>query len=304
MYFLSEEEKRLVLRRLLPQARETNVAPELRGWNWHQPPLSPVYETKLGIFEIAGKYCPSARDVYLRRVQGLKARPNRLMVEGGLLHRVVADMVIAVKRAIYLEGVDCLGTLEGLGPPDVDESELGGLSGEQTADLMAKVKIIWQFERHRIIARVQEALARQPAIGPDALVALALPVTVEQKLDGSFLGLSSHLSADAFAFAEPMIVDIKFGPRQPFHRLSTTGYALVMESIYEYPISLGCVVYPQFKDGHLVMDRDFHNIDDELRQWFIDERDDRMRMVEEELDPGLAQECYEECPYWQACHPE
>ncbi|MEW6425294.1 MAG: CRISPR-associated protein Cas4 [Bacillota bacterium] len=40
MYFLTEEEKKHLLRGLLPRARETGVAEELRGWNWPQPPLA------------------------------------------------------------------------------------------------------------------------------------------------------------------------------------------------------------------------------------------------------------------------
>ncbi|RLC95739.1 MAG: type I-A CRISPR-associated protein Cas4/Csa1, partial [Chloroflexi bacterium] len=44
MYFLSEQEKRLLLRRLLPQARDRGIAEELRGWNWDKPPLSPIYD--------------------------------------------------------------------------------------------------------------------------------------------------------------------------------------------------------------------------------------------------------------------
>jgi len=38
-----------------------------------------------------------------------------------------------------------------------------------------------------------------------------------------------------------------------------------------------------------------HIIDDELRQWFIEERDEKMRMIYEEIDPGLG-ECYNYCP--------
>ena len=41
----------------------------------------------------------------------------------------------------------------------------------------------------------------------DSRVALTLSVVLEQKLDGSFMGLSSFLSADAFTFSEPMILD-------------------------------------------------------------------------------------------------
>ncbi|MBI4332396.1 MAG: type I-A CRISPR-associated protein Cas4/Csa1 [Chloroflexi bacterium] len=303
MYFLSEDEKRLLLRRLLPQAREKGVAAELRGWNWDKPPLSPIYSVKLGIFEIAGKYCPTSRDVYLRRVVGLKPRPTLAMAQGSFFHRLLGDLLVEAKRTIYNSGTACLGALKGIAPPVAPAPGMDGIAPEALGSLKQRAAVLWDFEHRRIITRVQEILARQPYVGVDSLVALALPVTVEQRLDGGFLGLSSHLSADAFVFSEPMMVDIKFGKPEKFHRLATTGYALVMESLYEYPVNVGCVVYVSFKGDTVLVERDFHLVDDELRQWFIEERDERMRMVAEEIDPGLAQGCLEACPCWKECYP-
>lgn len=299
MYFLSDEERRYVLRRLVPQARAHPVHPELRGWNWDRPPLAPIYDVRLGVYEIAGQYCDSGRDVYWRRVGKVQAPPNPAMVEGQVLHAVIAELVLNAKRTIYVHGTECIAALMALEVPELPE----WVPEEVRAELREKVALLWAFEHRRVVVRVQDVLARQPHIGPDGLAALALPVVVEQKLDGRFLGLSSHLSVDAFAFSEPMIVDIKFGERRDFHRLTTTGYALVVESLYEYPIDLGCIVYPTFRGGRVYIERDFHLIDDELRQWFIEARDERMRLVAEEIDPGLARECYETCPYWSTCHP-
>lgn len=98
MYFLNDEEKRLLLRRLLPQSRERDIAPELRGWNWDKPPLSPVYDVKLGVYEIANNYCPTNWDLYLRRALSVKTMPNRAMIEGGLLHSLLCKIIIATKR--------------------------------------------------------------------------------------------------------------------------------------------------------------------------------------------------------------
>jgi len=308
MYFLNEEEKRLLLRRILPQARQRDIAPELRGWNWDKPPLSPIYDTiKLGVAEIANNYCPSNRDLYLNRVMGIKTPANRPMLEGGLLHDMLCRMIIAIKRVIYVHGVSCLKQLDALDRSDflnVLDRANGVLSSEDIGVIKAKMEVLWEYEHHSIYNRMQNVLAVQPHIGPDALVALALPVTVEQKLNGSFLGLSAHLSVDAFVFSEPMVVDIKFGKKEKFHKLSVTGYALVMESLYEYPVNAGCIVYPSFTGDRLTIDRDFCFIDDELRQWFVEERDERMRMVHEEIDPGLAQQCPEICSLWQECHPK
>lgn len=306
MYFLSDEERRYVIRKLLPEARRQGVAEELRGWNWHQAPLSPPYRAKLGVFEIAGQYCANGRDVYARHVLHKRGEATPSMVEGRVLHDVVASVILEAKRLMYREGRSCVGLLDTLAFPDFAEQnnstgspvlrdELNTLPG-----LKEKAESLWHFERRRIVTRVEEVLARQPHIGVDALVTLALPVVVEQKLNGTFLGLSSHLAADALGWAEPLMVDLKFGEPREFHRLATTGYALVMESLYEYPISLGCIVYPCYREGRWTVEREFHIINDELRQWFIESRDERMRLVEEEIDPGT-EGCQEHCPFWKIC---
>ena len=304
MYFLTDDERKFILRRLLPQARQDEVHTDLRGWNWDSPPLTPIYDSPLALYEIAGRYCASRRDVFLRRVLGRTAPPNQAMVEGSILHRLVAEMILAAKRLIYTHGA---GSLDHLGQLQEFDLSLEGercLSPEQCQALETRMRTLREFEYYRIAARVQDVLARQPHIGADALAALALPVTVEQRLDGRFLGLSSHLSADAFSLSEPMMVDIKFDRKRDFHRLTTTGYAMVMESIYEYPVNIGCIVYAWFdKAQHLRIERDFHRIDDELRQWFIEERDELMRLVDEEIDPGMVDDCYHTCPYHDVCYP-
>lgn len=304
MYFLTEEERKQVVKGFLPKSREMGVAEELRGWNWHQPPLASIYDLHLGVYEIAGKYCESGRDVYLRKIDGIKAQPNKDMIRGSVFHDALANILVKAKRLIYSHGVaNYQAILKGLQEPaDLDLTQWKNLlSRDEIKELRHKVAIISDFESARIGARIQEILIKQPYIGEDSLVALAVPVVVEQKLNGSFLGLSANLSADAFTFSEPMVLDLKFGAKKNFHRLATTGYALVMEAIYEFPINLGCIVYAEFKGDRLVITKDIHIIDDELRQWFIEERDEKMRMIYEEIDPGLANKCPENCPNLVVC---
>ena len=303
MFFFSEEERRLILRRLLPQARKQGVAEELRGWRWDQPPLSPIYDVSLAVYEVASQYCPTGRDVYLRRIQKVRVPPSPPMLEGSFLHGLVTGLITAAKRLIYQHGADCLPHLRALSREPFLTFDRRDLPPEGVEDLLHKAAILWEYEHPRIVARVQDALTRQPYIGADALAALALPVTVEHRLNGAFLGLSPYLSVDACNLAETMVLDLKFGPRQKFHRLSTTGYALVMESLYETPVNLGCIVYLTFKGDRLLVERDFHLLDDELRQWFVEERDQRQRMLFEELDPGLPPECPRGCPFLRVCHP-
>ncbi len=303
MYFASAEEQRWVHRGLLPEARRQPVAEELRGWNWDRPPLRPIYDRPLGVYEIAGKYCPSGRDVFLRRVEQVQAAPNAGMREGRALHRVVADVLTEAKRLVYVHGQTCVPFLERLVSPPREGGEDGDPRDDEPDLLSVKARQVRAFEVHRIVERVEGVLARQPYVQADALAMLALSVGVEVKLDGRFLGLSEHLAADAIAVPELTVLDLKFGPREPFHRLTTTGYALVLESLYERPVDVGCVVYARFVSGRVIVERDFHLIGDELRQMFIEERDEKTRLVAEELDPGLPSTCPRTCPYLRTCHP-
>ncbi len=304
MYFLTDEEKKQLLKGFLPRSRQMEIAEELRGWNWHQPPLAPVYDIKLALFEVANSYCKTNRDLYLRKIDRQNPGPNPAMIRGRVFHEVLVRVLVRAKRLIYEKGVgNYLGILRGINSP-LDLNFLSGyqsqLKEEDYVELHKKAAIVAAFENARVAARIQEILVKQPYIAEDSLAALAIPVVVEQKLDGSFFGLSTNLSADAFTFSEPMVLDLKFGQPKKFHHLATTGYALVMEAIHEFPINLGCLVYAEFKGDRLVVKKDIHIIDDELRQWFIEERDDKMRMLYEEIDPGLA-ECYDYCPYILHC---
>lgn len=304
MYFLTEEERKRLLKGLIPKSRQNEVNEDLRGWNWHRPPLEPLYEAKLALYEVASRYCPTGRDLFLRRVHKVKPPPNKPMVLGSLFHDALVTLMVRAKRLIYHKGVAGYQEIvQTLRQPDLSFAQRyrTSLTDEDYEDALRKCEIIWEFESARIVARIQEYLAKQPHIGEDSLVSLAIPVVVEQKLDGSFLGLSSNLSSDAFTFSEPMVLDLKFGEPRPFHRLTTTGYALVMEALHEYPINIGCLIYVEFRDNRLSILKDFHLIDDELRQWFIEERDEKMRIVAEEIDPGRADECYAACPYYATC---
>lgn len=307
MYFLSVEERKQLFGGLLPRARSEPVSEELRGWSWHQPPLQPIYDLKLSLFEVANRYCRTGRDLYLRRVLGVETAPNLPMIQGAIFHKTVAKVITTAKRLIYQVGIDDFPEARRrLSEPDYlsIESFRDSLSEEQIEEIKEKVRVLWEFESTRICSRAEELLASQPRLNEDSLVFHSIPVVVEQKLDGAFLGLSSHLSVDAFTFATPVIFDLKFDVKRDFHRLSPTGYALVMEAMYEFPVDIGCTVYACFKGKRILLERDFYLIDNELRQNFVEERDEKMRMVYEELDPGRPEECYATCPYIQSCRGE
>ena len=114
VYFASTDERRQIERGLLPHARSHPVADDLRGWSWHRPPLSPIYAEALGVHEVGSKYCPTGRDVFLRRVEHLRGAASDEMGRGKLYHELLASLITRAKKLIYMHGVGCVPLLDAL----------------------------------------------------------------------------------------------------------------------------------------------------------------------------------------------
>jgi CRISPR-associated protein Csa1 len=306
MYWPSENDRKRLIKGLLPESRAMRVEEHLRGWRWYEAPLKPPFDVTLANYEVVNRYCPTSRDLYLRRVQRVMVRPNEAMLQGVALHAVVARFIQTARRLLYVHGAARWGeALGGLREPHLEALIRMRLDAAEIPDgVITQATAIWAYMLAQLEARIQDTLATQPYVDDDGLVQAVLPFTVEQRLDGSLLGLSRRLSCDALRAVETVVLDLKFGERRDFHRLATTGYALVLEALHEYPVNMGCVVYARFTGQQLSLERDYHLIDEELRQWFVEARDERMRMVFDEIDPGLPHQCYRICPYLKVCHGE
>lgn len=293
MFLLDEDEVRYVTRGLAPQARREGVAEELRGWRWNEAPLAPLYDAALTLDEVAGQICPTGRDVYLRHV--LQVEPSACAARSpeAVARETVTAVVVAAKQQIYEHGPLAPQRIRLLPPR---------LPGGATEPGTPLATLLWQFERQRIAARAEALLARQPGMSADALAAAALPFTAGRYLDGRYLGLATHIPVDAVGFPEPVVFSLRYGERQPWHRLAPAGHALLLEGLHEAPVNLAGVVYLDVADGQIRVERDLFLIDDELRQNFIDIRDERARLVEGEIDPGLPDECPDSCPVLAYCH--
>lgn len=292
MFWPSDEERRRLARGLLPAARSMDVVDELRGWSWGRPPLDPVYPTRLGVSEVANHYCETGRDLYLRRVERIQVPPSPAMAAGGMLHGVARTFVTQAKRRVYTAS----------SPADVPAA-LRGLAHAVAVPPAPDAVLLAEVLEDQIVAESQRLLTAQPRLELDALAARLLPISVALQLDGSFLGLSKHLSAEAVSWEHRAVITLRFGRQFEFHRLSTTGYALVLEALYELPFNLGCVLYVDLDPpaGRVHLDVDWHLIDNELRDWFVQTRDERARLVFDARDPGLPQACDLYCPFLATC---
>ncbi len=314
MYQLPEDVRRRLLRRYRRRSREVIVDDRFRGWAWEIPPVDPPYDYLLTLSELASRYCTSMRDIYLKYVEKKRRPTNTKMIEGGLYHSVIASVIHNAKREMYNlvrpSGNELRRELTEIRDEVIGDmlrnarrpemTDRGGIWDEDR--IRRNMEWLWDYEMNNIVAAVDRVTSIQPYIGTDALVHAAIPVVVEQKLDGRNIGLSGQLSADAFGM-EGVVLDMKTGEQRPFHRFATTGYAMVIESIYEYPVDVGCIVYCWFRRPlPPTVEYDVHNIDEPLRQDFLELRDSALRLIYEQRDPGLPEACYTDCPYWYECH--
>jgi CRISPR-associated protein Csa1 len=283
MFMPTAEEKKRLLRGTIPRARKLGVDDSLRGWSWSSPPLLSPYEAPLGLSEVANAYCETGRDVYARRVLGETPEPSEKMLLGGALHETFRSWTVHAKKALYHHGAEdpeqAMRDIRDFPEPDLPEA-----------------RALVSYEADAIEFRLREALGQFPRIKTDALVAQVLPVTLGAMLDGAFLGLSRCLSTDLLNLGEPCILNVIFNDqKRTFHPLTLAGYALVLEAVHEFPVDVGVTVYANLEDDRLHIERDFTVIGDELRMEFIETRDEKQRMVADELDPGPCESCEEWC---------
>ncbi len=302
MYYFSEEERKSLSRGLVPRSRAIGVAEELRGWNWMEPPLEPSYDVRLAAYEVASRYCSSGRDIYLRRVMKVRAPATPSMVRGRVLHSVVSEILTEAKKFLYTYGHSACSSILGMADQVLEVADTDRqVLGDTYEDVLEEARMLRSYETIRIVSRIQDLVSRYPHISRDSLASLSIPVVVDQHLDGAMLGLSSHLRTDATTIGEPIVLDLKVGEKRDFHRLQTTAYALVTEALYDYPVNIGCIVYLNPSKGNLTVERDFHIITDEMRQWFVEERDAKAAIVGEGLDPGRATSCDAQCQFYKTC---
>lgn len=308
MYFLTEDDRKKLLYHWLPKSRAADVVEDLRGWNWYRPPLEPPFEGadrvwRLRMGEAAGKGCPTGRDVYVRRILQVEPEVSEQAVLAGFYREVVHQVVYRAKRGVYTYDTDwgrIMAEMTAAG--DEWESWVRRLPIGVRDKAATTGRRLWDFEAERIFVRLRETVSCHPHLSADAMVARALPVVTGQRIDGSYLGLSRHLKVDVGTWAEPMVVNVKFGVPRPEDKLAGAGYALAMEAALEVPVNLGCVVYASMDDQRIGIEREFYLIDDALRQMFVEARDERMYNLMYRRDPGQPQECPVSCGFINVCH--
>jgi len=313
LFFLDRLDLDRRFKLLRKELEAKGVSEELRGWSFDSPPVEPPSRSVLfSVSELAGRYCQSLRDIYLRRVLNVKPPPNIRTARGAVLHAVNRESLLTVKRLLFSKDVRSGSELvEALLPLTKDvvdmalaeaEGLLAGLSGDVKDQLRAEASAFFRFLAVQAAARVDQAAAKYPHADVDSIVSVAVPPVVERKVDGSLVGLSRELSVDIYTPFNA-IADLKTGEVREFHPYAATGYALAMEAEEGVPVDFGFVVYVRIEPPRMVPSfrLRYFVIGDELRREFLELRDEAYAVVSVGRDPGRPPRCPDYCPYYAVC---
>lgn len=308
MYYLDESEIRFLTHELLPRTRSSPVDERLRGWNWHRPPLKPYsYQLRLGVWEVAARICPSNRDVWLRRkVLRKPVITTPFIARGIIIHRVVSGLFKEAKKSIYIGAVKNLRERLLERARSIIEDEIANVG--KSADIKNMEKEIRDFAYRvaeytavSIEGKILETMAKYPFIDEEGLVNMALPFATELVIDGSFLGLSSSLRADASWMFGGLVYDVKTGYKMKWHKLQIAGYALAIESFYERPVDIGVIVYVNQGPSNIIVRKEFFQVSDDLRSRFLELRDELQMMLLKDEEPPLPSKCPRYCLLRKYC---
>ncbi|MEM4591986.1 MAG: type I-A CRISPR-associated protein Cas4/Csa1 [Sulfolobales archaeon] len=269
------------IRRLYEWARNDPVDAELRGWSWDRPPLKPRAYLGLGVSEVASKYCPTRRDVWLRRKIGARAEATEPLLAGRLIHDAVSLALKEVARALANNIPPATAYL-------MLQNKWRILSPDPE-----HAKTVEEAYKATLLINLGEAQYEQVINGSSQT-----PTMTEYKIDGTPIGLSQNLSVDILL--ENIIIDMKCAQPRDFHKLTLAGYALALEAHSETPHDYGILVYISNNNGLKTAIRPVY-ISNDLRRWFIEERDEIIDMLLEDREPPRDVKCPEACPLTAVC---
>jgi CRISPR-associated protein Csa1 len=185
VYYLNEVELKYLTLNLRPASRLNPVPEELRGWNWHLPPLKPYYDVKLPMYLICGNYCPSGRDVYFTIVEKVKGEEEFPLALGKSVHYALAEAIRQAKRLNF-----------DAKPPEFKDERID-----------RAVKLVWDYTITACKSAFLKARAEQPYASEEDVILTSMPFLVEHRLDGSLLGCSGIISVDCYDFLHNIVFD-------------------------------------------------------------------------------------------------
>ena len=284
-----------LLRRLHTRHAKEPIEEQLRGWNWDKPPIKPRAYYGLTMADVTSRYCPTRRDVWLRRVKGIKPRgDSRPLAIGRAIHAV-----FHAAHTLFLEAATRTS----------DPGEVYDYTIQHGRRRLRELGVdidsepwAWRLYR-RLALALAGTMAVYTAWHPGSRGYEQMMWITEQHVDGTPIGLSKNLRVDAYNGS--VLVEIKYGKPNTGHQLALAGYALALEANHETPVDYGLILYINgVPETHPSITIEPRYISNALRRLFLDQRDEVIDMIMSETEPPRPprQSCPETCPFYTICH--
>ncbi len=247
-------------------AEKYKVQAELRGWNWDRPPVKPNHYLGLGVSEVAYFSCCPEEAIKMKLG---KKEVNDSMLFGLMVHKVFMSVVNEI-NAMVLKGLRpwLISTIL------MKRSNAVVRSFTNDRSLQEKLSELYRALTILFVGDVaSEMMLNNPYTPKPIMIS-------EYVINGIPLGLSKRLRADAVS--EGMVLELKTGKIQKWHRIQLAGYAMALESQIEQPVDYGALLSINVDKLKLEVSGVF--IDEGLRSEFLEARNE---MGEEILRSGV-----------------
>jgi len=272
------------LRKLHLRRFQDPIDESLRGWNWDRPPVKPRAYLGLSVSEVA-TYCPTRRDVWLRRVAKVSPEGNEMLKLGSTLHDILHLTIEYVRKYVINEVSPWLAY------SDVVEAVMKSVNIPESLNE-------WAANLVKYVTLQLLAEASWSAVGNG--INPWLPWISEVKVDGSLLGLSKNLRIDALTGGN-VVIDFKLAKPCENHRVAIAAYATALEANLEIPVDYGVVIYINGVGKVPKVYVESIYVSSDLRKEFLDARDEVIDLILTEREPPKASSCSTACPFKNSC---
>lgn len=242
---------------------------EVRGWKYEA--VGPKYSARPSMADVCSP-CPTKRDVFLRRVLGVRA-DSGLLALGRAVHE-------AFLYPFRHRGEDVEFVIYGF------RRLLRGLSGVEGY----RGFLYGVFRKALTLAATSEEEQ--------------LPLSVEPRVPGAALGLSDCVRPDLLLGFMPVDVVLNVnGNGAERKEVAIAGYSLAIEAWTGHPVDAGVLISIPLSSDVRILWR-VVRASDPLRRRFIELRDEVARMLEYGEEPERPPSCHQACPYRGVCWSE
>ncbi|MEM2238540.1 MAG: type I-A CRISPR-associated protein Cas4/Csa1 [candidate division WOR-3 bacterium] len=286
------------MRRIKPCVDE-----ELRGWNWHQPPLLHAYPSvNLPISEIYNETCRCGALIHLK--YNLKCSPTlRYPADGKIAHHLWTRFYTHLQKSAANAATPTQLAHQLIEAAEQEKqallTEFGGQQDHNYLSLRLDrwIEALWHPMTHLAVAEYVKLLTAPGGPQPETITSWLSPMAVELKVDGSLLGFSSGCRVDGLA-PLGLVVELKTSKPAQIHELALAAYALAIESQFETPIDYGMLLYLNLRRNRPICTTyvKLVALENKLRLDSLEERDRMSKIVADGVFTEPSKQCTHLCP--------